>query len=118
MSLERGCRERLEQTEDGRRALAVLDSWEQRVALLDLVRAICELRTSAYRDSYLAMILPPPRALPFGAPSEVVRPWRELGFVEICATLGVEWLPNEWKQLQAPEQSEPQPSDQAPPDTP
>lgn len=99
MSLERGCRERLEKTEDGRQALTLLDTWEKRVALLDLVRAICELRTAAYRGNPLGMLLPPPGALPLGSPAEAVRPWRELGFVEICATLGIEWMPNEWARL-------------------
>jgi hypothetical protein len=34
MSLEQGCRERLAQTEDGRRALEVLDQWDGQLALL------------------------------------------------------------------------------------
>lgn len=32
MSLEAGCRERLLQSEDGRRAVALLDAWERRLA--------------------------------------------------------------------------------------
>jgi hypothetical protein len=103
MSLEQGCRERLAQTEDGRQALALLDTWEKRVALLDLVRAICQLRTAAYRCNPLGMLLPPPRSAlgdpALGDPSSP-RPWRELGFVEICATLGIEWMPDEWTALQ------------------
>jgi hypothetical protein len=92
VSLEQGCRERLAQSEDGRQALKLLDEWEQRVALLELVRGICELRTGAYRSDPLCMLAGPPMGS--------VRPWRELGFVEICATLGVEWMPNEWRKLE------------------
>ena len=31
MSLESGCRQRLEQSEDGRRAVALLDAWENQI---------------------------------------------------------------------------------------
>lgn len=56
MSIEQGCRRRLELTEDGRAALRVLDVWELRLAslqiVIDAVRAGATLELQGPRSEH------------------------------------------------------------------